>query len=317
MSLAARLLSKLRPPYRLHSVYERLLGTEVELQVIADSRRQAEQAERAALDELQRLTLILNRFDEGSEWRRWLAQPAGHVALSADLRAVLVLADRWREASGGAFHPGADAFGQLWKDAAQRGCTPDADALAQTAQALKAPPWTLHGDGTATLHTPLTLGLNALAKGYIVDRMAEVAHASSGVQAVLVNAGGDLRTVGGEGLNILVADPFTARDDAAPLGQVHVRDGALATSGSAHRGYRIGETWYSHLMDPRTGWPVHEIPGVTVTAPTCAVADALATCLSVLPEADGLALVDATSGAAALIVKRSRQKRVSQRWNAF
>lgn len=317
MSLPARLFSRLRPPYRLHSVYERLLGTELEIQVVTQTRAQAQAAEAAALAELERLTLILNRFDERSELRRWMARPGERVRLSADLRGVLSLADHWRRVSRGAFHPGADALGALWKEAAEQGRLPDAADLERVVKQLKSGPWTLHEDGTATLHTTLPLGLNALAKGFIVDRMAETANAQPGVQTVLVNAGGDLRTLGGKGLTVTVANPFTARDDAPPLGQVHVRDGALATSGSAHRGYRVGEKWYSHVIDPRTGQPVDAVPGVTVTAPTCAAADALATVLGVLPLHESLAVADMVPGAAALVVTRDGVSHRSDKWTAF
>lgn len=317
MSLPARLFSRLRPPYRLCSVYERLLGTEVEIQVVAQSRPQAELAEAVALRELERLTRVLNRFDEHSEFRQWLNRPGERVPLSADLRGVLHLADDWRRLSSGAFHPGADALGAVWKEAAARGHLPDPADLARVVEQLRCDPWTLHEGGSATLHTRLPLGLNALAKGFIVDQMAETAHASPGVQAVLVNAGGDLRTIGGQGLSVSVANPFTARDDAPPLGQVQVRDGALATSGSAHRGYRVGETWYSHVIDPRTGQPVQGVPGVTVTAPTCATADALATVLGVLPWEEGLAIAEKVPGVAALIVEQDGRKHGTNNWTAF
>lgn len=310
------LLARLRPPYRLRSVYERLLGTEVEVQIVARGRAQAEAAERAALDELERLTRVLNRFDPQSEVSHWLARPGERVGLSRDLLTVLERADHWQRVTNGAFHPGADALGALWRAAAALGERPAPTELARQVAALRSPLWTLHGGGEATLHAPFPLGLNALAKGYVVDRAAEAAYQAPGVRAVLVNAGGDLRTLGGDGLRIAVADPFTARDDAPPLTSVRVRGGALATSGGAHRGYRIGEAWYSHLIDPRSGEPVAEVPGVTVTAPDCATADALATALSVLDVESGLALTDATPGAAALIVTRAGEWRTSARWSS-
>nr|WP_246580407.1 FAD:protein FMN transferase [Deinococcus aestuarii] len=309
------MLRRLSPPHRLRSVYERVLGTELEVQVVADTRARAEEAERAALDEIDRLTLVLNRFDPASELRRWQTRPGERVALSPDLLHVLRAADRWREATGGAFHPGADAFGVLWKRAEETGRVPDDGELAELARRLWDPPWTLHPDGTATLHADHPLGLNALAKGYVVDRAAEAALACPGVRAVLVNAGGDLRTLGGGGLTVAVADPFSGRDDLPPLCRVPVRDGALATSGDTRRGYRVGEGWHSHLLDPRTGWPVTDVPGVTVTAPDGLTADALATSLSVLG-VGGLALADATPGAAALIVTRDGGRHASTRWSA-
>lgn len=315
-SFFPRLARRLGPPSRLRSVYERVLGTELEVQVVADTRARAEEAERAALDEIDRLTLILNRFDPASELRRWQTRPGKRVALSPDLLHVLRAADRWREATGGAFHPGADALGAVWKRAEETGEVPDETELTDLAERLRDPPWTLHPDDTATLHATYPLGLNALAKGYVVDRAAGAAFASAGVRAVLVNAGGDLRTVGGSGLTVAVADPFSRQDDLPPLCRVHVRGGALATSGDTHRGYRVGEAWHSHLLDPRTGWPVSALPGVTVTAPDCLTADVLATALRVLGVEGGLALTEATPGAAALIVTRDGERHASARWVA-
>ena len=308
------LLNRLRPPYRLSSVYEHLLGTELEIQVVAGTRAAAETAEAAALTELRRLTGVLNRFDPHSEFRRWLARFGDRQAVSPDLHRLLTLAGEWRALSGGAFHPGADALGDLWKEAEARGTPPDPAALRALVQELQAPPWTVHPDGTATPHTRRTAGLNALAKGYVVDRMAETAATQPEVTAVLVNAGGDLRTLGGRGLDVLIANPFTARDDALPLGRVWVRDGALATSGQAHRGYRVGETWHSHVLDPRTGAPVRAVPGVTVLAPDCVTADALATVAGVLDVSQGAALVDARSGCAALIVQADGTRHASRDW---
>ncbi|WP_188903218.1 FAD:protein FMN transferase [Deinococcus aerophilus] len=308
------LLRALQPPYRLRSVYQRLLGTEVELQIVARTRRLAESAEGTALSELERLSAVLNRFDPHSELSRWLTRPGECAPLSAELRAVLTLADGWRVRTGGAFHPGADALGGLWQRAANQGREPDAAERAEVAGQLRAAPWTLHGDGTATLHAAYPLGLSALAKGFIVDRMAGAAHASPGVEAVLVNAGGDLRTLGGRGLNVAVADPFTARDDAPPLTRVHVRDGALASSGGAHRGRMVGGVWRPHLLDPRDGRPVQDVSGVTVTAPDCATADALATALSVLGPGAGLGLAEDIPGCAALIVSRDGTRHSSRHW---
>ncbi|MVN85455.1 FAD:protein FMN transferase [Deinococcus sp. HMF7620] len=311
----ASLLGAARPTHRLHRTYQRLLGAEVAVQIVAGTREQAEQAEQDALNEIERLSAVLNRFDPSSELRRWLSCPgAERVPLSLDLTAVLRLTDHWRLQSGGALHPGADAYGPLWAQAVRTGQLPAPGQLQRLASALQAAPWTLHADGTATLHTQEPLGLDALAKGYIVDRAAAVASRGSGVRSVMVNAGGDLRVVGKAALKVLVPDPFTARDGAPPAAQVRLKDCALATSGSAQRGYQVGEQWYSHLFDPRTGWPVQAVPGVTVTAPDCATADALATAVSVMGVQTGLACVDAQPGCAALLVTADGQRHPSRAW---
>ncbi|WP_373291012.1 FAD:protein FMN transferase [Deinococcus sedimenti] len=309
------LRSALRPPHRLHATYERLLGTEVEVQVVARTAEQAHAAEHAALTEIERLTRIFNRFDPESELRRWQARPGDtHVPLSLELLQVLRLADHWRAHSGGAFHAGADALAQLWQQAAAADTLPSPDALARQVSALRAAPWTLHADGSATLHASGPLGLNALAKGYIVDRAAQVASRHAGVRSVLINAGGDLRVIGPARVEVLIADPFTAQDDAPPVARIGVREAALATSGQAHRGFQVQGRHYSHVLDPRTGQPVQEVPGVTVTAPECVTADALATVLSVLEPRAGLNLLSSLPDCEAMIVTADGQRHVSPGW---
>ena len=314
--IPAALLNVLRPPQRLHSTYERLLGTEVELQIVAGTAAQAQEAEQAALTEIERLTLILNRFDPDSELSRWQATPTPHTPLSLDLLNVLRLTDHWNTQSGGALHPGADAFGALWKHATFSGYPPTPSTLARQVSALRAEPWILHPNGSGTLLARYPIGLNALAKGYIVDCAASVASRCVGVRSVLVNAGGDLRVIGGRGVNVAVANPFTARDDAPPLTYVRLRGGALATSGSSHRGYRVGDEWYSHVIDPRSGYPVRDVPGVTVLAPECVTADALATILSVLPPQAGLALTASMPGCEALIITATGEQHATAGWKA-
>lgn len=310
------LLNAMRPTHRLRSIHERL-GTHVEVQVVARTRAHAEHAAGAALTEIDRLSRVFNRFDPTSELCRWQAQGGAHVPLSLDLLRVLRLADHWRTLSGGAFHPGADAFGMLWRQAGVTGREPTPGTLARQASALRAEPWTLHPDGSATLHARYPIGLNAIAKGYVVDCAATVASRCPGVRSVLVNAGGDLRVIGGPGVQVPVADPFTVRDNAPPLAQVRVRGAALASGGCPHRGYQVGDRRYSHVIDPRTGAPVQDMPGVTVTAPECASADALATALSVMAPAAALALVNDLPGCEALIVTAGGQRLSSAGWRSL
>jgi FAD:protein FMN transferase len=66
----------------------------------------------------------------------------------------------------------------------------------------------------------------------------------------------------------------------------------MATSGLAKRGFRISGTWYSHVIDPRTGWPVDHVSSASVVARNASTADALATVLSVLSPDEGLTWLD-------------------------
>ena len=136
--------------------------------------------------------------------------------------------------------------------------------------------------------------LNAIAKGYIADRAVAVALAA-GAGGVLVNLGGDLVHAGPQPVMVAIEDPATPWDNAAPLTRVPLRDAALATSGTAHRG--------RHLVDPRTGRPAEGVLQASVIAADACSADALATAVFVLGPDAGRALVE-QSGAACLVVGR-------------
>ena len=265
------------PSTRHIAHYERVLGTSMEIQIVGDPEA-AVAAEEAALVEIDRLEAIFSAYADDSEFSRWERTFDEDVPVSAELAHVLVEAERWREATGGAFDPVMAHGG--------------------------GPRWSVRGE-TARRLTPRKASLHALAKGYIVDRAAEVAAAVAGVEAVLLNVGGDLRHVGPDPVRVAVADPFAPHENAEPLARVTVRNGGVATSGTYRRG--------PHLIDPRTGAPADRVASATVVAPRAADADALATALFVLPPREGLALADRLD-LSALLVLSDRKRKANRAW---
>jgi len=85
-----------------------------------------------------------------------------------------------------------------------------------------------------------------------------------------------------------------------------LRDSAVATSGDTEQLVEVGGRRYSHIVDPKSGLGVEHSASVTVIAPDCTGADALATALSVLPFAEGLKLAESQTGVAAQIVVRQK-----------
>jgi thiamine biosynthesis lipoprotein len=140
-----------------------------------------------------------------------------------------------------------------------------------------------------TLPEGMEIDLGGLGKEYAADRAAARLEAQTGA-GILVNFGGDLRTVGtrrdGAAWEVGVEDP--GRDDRA-VRTLRLESGGLATSGDARRFLLRDGVRYGHVLNPRTGWPVKAAPrSVTVLAPTCLEAGALAT-LALLngPDAEG------------------------------
>lgn len=129
-----------------------------------------------------------------------------------------------------------------------------------------------------TLPAGMEIDFGGLGKEYAVDRALEALRGQSALPA-LVNFGGDLRVTGprgdGEGWRV-VMDSAGSGDDPAAL--LVLASGALTTSGDARRFLLKDGVRYSHILDPRTGWPVKDPPSaITVAAPTCLEAGLLST----------------------------------------
>lgn len=286
--------------------HDGVIGTTVELRVQADDEAIAVEADRAALVEIDRLVGVFSAYEPSSDLCRWRR---GEVAASPELAPLLSAARQWWQRSGGVFDPSVGRLTRCWADAAAVGAIPGDDELAALVATLTAP------------DTPSPdLTLNALAKGHLADQAAAAAHAIEGVHAVTVNAGGDLVHRGTGSIRVGVENPHRPYDNEPPLTVVRVREGGLATSGSARRGWRIGGRWYSHVIDPRSGRPVDHVASATVVAPDAATADAVATVLSVLAPAEGIAFVDGlvdVPDVAALVVGADRSVWRSTSWNAL
>lgn len=285
--------------------YERVLGTSLELQVAATDAECARAAESIVLTELDRLEQILSGYSATSELSRWQEQHNVAIPVSPELADVLIAAEVWRVRTGGAFNPAAVSLVALLSDPV----APGADDVVRRREirehihAMRQPLWTVNrASGVACRLTSLPISLDAIAKGYIVDRVTLAAAASRGITQVLVNIGGDLRHVGSRPVVVGVADPRAPSENAAPVSRVHLRGAALATSGGYRRGFTMDGGEVSHIIDPRTARPADHVISASVIAPDCATADALSTAFSVLAPEESVALADTLDDVGCLLV---------------
>ena len=100
----------------------------------------------------------------------------------------------------------------------------------------------------------MALNLNAIGKGYALDRMASVLR-RHGVGHALLSAGSSsILALGGRhgGWPIDIRSPLVSRPR---LARVRLRDGAVGTSGAGEQFVIADGTRFGHVIDPRTGWP--------------------------------------------------------------
>ena len=300
------------------SHYENVLGTSMELKVLAPSEREASLAENAALKEIARLGRILSGYDTTSEFSHWLHTSGQPVKVSPELFEVLNLFDEWRTRTGGALDASAEVITRLWRQAAARGQVPDQQALSRAVAEVQQPHWRLDSVNQTAIHlSQAPLMLNSFAKSYIIRRAADAAMAASNARATVLNIGGDLVVSGDWKETVQISDPKADAENDAPIDRLVITNKAVATSGNYRRGELIAGHWYSHIVDPRTGQPADAVISATVVAPRATDAGALATAFNVLSPEESVRLASGLPGVEYLIITRSGQRIASPGWHAL
>lgn len=298
--------------------YENVLGTSLELKVVAASEAQAEKADQAALAEIDREAHILSSWDPHSEFSTWFLTRGEPVHVSPELFEVFGLFDEWREKTGGALDPAAEAISRLWKRAAGEKRVPTRAELAAAVATIRGVHWTLDPANQTATHTDdAPLALNSLVKSYIAGRAADAALNGSGAQGLVINIGGDLIVRGDWRELVDVADPKSDAENAAPVSRLEVRGRAVATSGDYRRGFDIAGRHFSHIVDPRTGLPADQVISSTVIAETPSIAGALATAFSVLSPEESAHLAATVPGVEYLLIGKDGERIASPGWRFY
>jgi thiamine biosynthesis lipoprotein len=152
----------------------------------------------------------------------------------------------------------------------------------------------------------VTLDLNSIAKGFAVDQVSQLI-AASGFENYLVEIGGEVYAAGlrkdSQKWRVGINKP---QKDAAfneVYKVVSLSNKAFATSGDYRNFVEIDGVRYSHIIDPRTGYPVSNgIAGVSIIADNCTLADGLATAIMVMGTEKGIPLVNRLDNVEGLIV---------------
>ena len=249
--------------------------------------------------------------DQLSTWRpeslisRWnRAAPTEAVALGQAGDEVVREGMRIFTETDGAYDISVGALVRLWRTAGERGAAPTDAEIAAARNGIGADAIGATATGFTRGRAGIEIILDGLAKGYIVDRAADLLR-DRGVRRGMVNAGGDLRTIvapGAAPIRIGIRDP-----DGGPeriLGSFALGDAAIATSGNYERFLEIGARRYGHIIDPRTGQPAEGCASVTVMAASAMRADGLATGLFVLGPDRGIEVVESLPGVEAAILWR-------------
>jgi FAD:protein FMN transferase len=148
----------------------------------------------------------------------------------------------------------------------------------------------------------MKLGLGGIGQGYIADKVKELL-LSKGCVSGIVNVSGDINAWGkqpdGKPWTVGIVNPLNKNKIFATF---PLENSAVETSGSYEKYVVFNGNRYSHIIDPRSGYPAHGVVSVSVFAKQTEIADALATGIFVLGVEVGIDLVNQLKGIECVIV---------------
>ncbi|EIL94735.1 protein involved in thiamine biosynthesis [Rhodanobacter spathiphylli B39] len=294
------------------------MGTTWSVQLVLPSAQSTEQVRRGIQAELDRVDGQMSTYRPQSELSRFNRAPAGSwQALPPEFFEVLQHALQLAKDSDGAYDPTVGPLVNLWGFGPdQRPRQPPTVAAIEQAKA-RVGWWKLRLDPVghrAWQPGGVCVDLSAVAKGYGVDQVGRYLQ-RIGATTWLVEVGGELKARGrkpdGMPWRVGIERPDAAAGAVSAADElvrtIELDDRAVATSGDYRHVFEDNGRFYSHHIDPRSGWPVpHEVASVSVLANECMQADPLGTMLSVLGAEHGMAYAR-EHGLAVLMIVRTAQ----------
>jgi thiamine biosynthesis lipoprotein len=259
-------------------------------------------AKAIVFNEFNRLDKVFNLFDDNSELSR-LNRTGGLIA-SEDLFAILVKSKEFYEVSAGAFDVTVEPLSLLWKRAIKKSELPKEDDIKDALDLVGFDSVYLDENTRQVrfLKFGVKIDLGGIAKGYAVDKAVSKLK-EAGVSSAVVNAGGNMYCLGAnssKAWRVGIQDPRVAKN---LIRKIELKDSGVSTSGDYEQFFVFQNKRYSHIINPKTGYPAESgIISATVVAGGALTADALSTSIVVLGREKGRKLIKRFPGVYAKVI---------------
>jgi thiamine biosynthesis lipoprotein len=251
---------------------EEAMGSSFSVVLFGPDRPRLESAAGAAFVEAHRLDRLLSNYRADTEWSAMNREAGSRpVRVSPELFALLSACQEYSRRSEGAFDISVGPLMRIWGFYKDEGRMPLPSEVRTGLTRVGYEYVRLDPEArTVTfLRQGIELDPGGIGKGYAVDRMIEVIR-GAGVDTALVSASGSSIY----GLGAPPEDPRgwaisirAPRDPNGAAAQVLLRNMSLSTSGAYEKFFQANGRTYSHIVDPRTGYPAQGVASVSVVAP--------------------------------------------------
>ncbi|MDP8263848.1 MAG: FAD:protein FMN transferase [Candidatus Aceula lacicola] len=271
------------------------LGTIVQIDICMPSGRAdlARSAFKKVWHRIDEINICMNAYDERSDVFRINVSYPDFIEIHPDTYSLLKDAQKYSTMTNGAFDVTVGPLVLLWQKAGEAGTMPSQLEIEQEKEKVGFHNIEFLKDSKVRmLHPGTKIDLSAIAKGYAVDQAAQALR-DAGINNFLINAGGDIFVSGKNCQNnewsVGIQNPSQPE---VLLDTLYVTNAAITTSGDYEQYHIIEQERYSHIIDPRTGYPARSVKSATVVAKSAEQADAFSTAFCVLGPKESISWVD-------------------------
>jgi thiamine biosynthesis lipoprotein len=283
----------------------KLMGSRFDITISAKSTTEAEAYIDSAIIEIERIENVI------SEWREEtlvseINRNAGikPVKVTPELYGLTERALQFSKMTDGAFDISFASMDKIWKYDGSMTTVPSEEAVKKSVQKVGYKNIILDKkNSTIFLKLPgMKIGFGSIGKGYAADKTKELM-ISKGVPAGIINASGDMNTWGkqpdGKEWTVGITNPMNQNKVFATF---PLSGNAVVTSGDYEKFVILEGKKYSHIIDPRTGYPARGISSVTVFASSAELANGFSTSIMVMGKEAGLNLINQIPSMSCVIV---------------
>lgn len=282
-----------------------LLGSPFEITVVAKDSVEGNYFTTLAIDEVKRIENLISDWIPTTQISK-VNQNAGiqPVKVDQEVYDLVERATKISKLTSGAFDISYASMDKIWKFDGSMKEMPSEEAIKKSVEKVGYQNIILNSKDTTIFlkNKGMKLGLGGIGQGYIADKI-KVLLQVKGCKSGLVNVSGDINTWGKQPDNnswtVGIVNPMNKNKVFATF---PLDDSAVETSGSYEKYVTFNGKRYSHIIDPRTGYPASGIVSVSVFAKQTEIADALATGVFVLGVDVGLDLINQLKGIGCIIV---------------
>lgn len=281
------------------------MGSRFEITIVALTEEKANSYIDIAIAEIRRIEDVISSWDINSETSR-ININAGKqpVKVSKELFDLITRAEQISEITDGAFDITYASVDELWQfDGSMEEMPSELDILNSVSKVGFKNIILNKAEQTVFLKEEgMKIGFGAIGKGYAADKV-KVLMKTLKVPGGIINASGDLTTWGtresGKKWLVGITSPLNKNKVFSWL---PIDESSVATSGNYEKFITFKEEKYSHIIDPRTGYPSKGIKSVSVFAKNAELCDALATAVFIMGRETGLSRVNQLKGVEVIII---------------